>query len=377
MAGAKVRIEQLRHEFLFGCNLFLLNRCADANQEQEYRNRFAALFNYCTLGFYWASYEMERGKPAYDYTDKVLEWTYQQGINCKGHPLVWDHRAGSPRWLPDDPAEIEKLVYERVRGIVSRYRRHIDVWDVVNEPTHLPEGVNKSKIAAWGASVGSVPYVGEPLRIARAANPDAMLLVNDYRTDAPYFQILSNLKTERGFPMDAIGIQSHMHEGPWPLHKLSSVCERYAQLGLPIHFTETTILSGSRERRSDPWGQTTPEQEAAQAEHAAKFYTILFAHPTVQAVTWWDLSDYHAWQHAPAGLLRDDMSPKPSYEFLHKLIKHQWWTRAEGQTDAEGNCELSAFYGHYRIDAEGSTGRKTTAEAQVKRGRSNVVTLRM
>ena len=80
------------------------------------------MLNYCTLGFYWASYERERGKPNYEYTDQVAAWTREHGITCKGHPLVWDHPAGSPGWLPDDPKEIERLSTARVREIISRYQ---------------------------------------------------------------------------------------------------------------------------------------------------------------------------------------------------------------------------------------------------------------
>ena len=47
-----------------------------------------------------------------------------------------------------------------------------------------------------------------------------------------------------------------------------------------------------------------------------KFYTALFAHPAVQAITWWDFSDLGAWLGAPAGWLRRDMSPKPVYDRL-------------------------------------------------------------
>jgi endo-1,4-beta-xylanase len=377
LAGAKVIIEQLRHDFLFGCNLFLFGRCADADREQEYRRKFAALFNYCTLGFYWGSYEAERGKPNYDYTNQILEWTAAQGIACKGHPLVWDHPASSPQWLPDHPAEIAQLVHGRVKEIVSRFRGRIDIWDVVNEATHLPDGLNKTKMAAWGAALGPVLYAAEPLKIARAANPDAKLLVNDYRTDPPYFEILSRLREEGKSQLDAVGIQSHMHEGVWPLQKVYSVCQTYAKLRLPLHFTETTILSGVRDRLSDAWGPTTQEKEAAQAEQAANFYSFLFAHPAVQAVTWWDFSDYHAWQRAPAGLLRADMSPKPVYDLLTNLIKKQWWTKAEGRTDDDGRFDLRAFYGRYRMSAEHLNGGKAASEVQVQRGQTNQFTIKI
>ena len=375
--GAKVLLEQLRHDFLFGCNAFVIGRCADLDAEEAYRRRFAALFNYCTLGFYWAAYEIRQGQPNYAYTDQVLEWTSQQGITCKGHPLVWDHPAGSPPWLSEDPQLLARLVVGRVKEIVARYRGRIDVWDVVNEATHLPDGLNKTRMAAWGAALGPLQYTAEPLRVARNANQDAMLLVNDYRTDDAYFKMLSRLRDERGFLLNGVGIQSHMHERVWPLHKVFSVCETYRALGLPIHFTETTILSGPQKKRGDAWQATTAEQEAIQAEQASNFYTMLFSHPTVGAITWWDLSDYRAWQQAPAGLLRADMSPKPAYEQLLHLIRNQWWTRVAGHTDVDGMFSSRAFYGQYRVTADLANGQKAVSEIQVRRGESNPIDLKI
>src|SRR6266545_7385041 len=47
--GATIRIEQLRHEFRFGCNFFMFGRIQEVALEEEYRRRFAALLNYATL----------------------------------------------------------------------------------------------------------------------------------------------------------------------------------------------------------------------------------------------------------------------------------------------------------------------------------------
>jgi endo-1,4-beta-xylanase len=69
----------------------------------------------------------------------------------------------------------------------------------------------------------------------------------------------------------------------------------------------------------------------AQVRPGIDLYALLFAHPAVHALTWWDFSDRGAWQGAAAGLVRQDMSPKPAYERLRELIKGEWWTRAEGR----------------------------------------------
>lgn len=367
--GAMVKVEQVRHEFLFGCNLFRFDRVRDPAEEEMYRTRFAALLNFATLGFYWAAYEPQRGQPHYAYTDKVLDWCRAQGITPKGHPLAWDHVASSPRWLPEDPAELERLSTARVREIVARFKGRIDIWDVVNEPTDLTRF--KTRMNTWARQMGAVPFTRLHLQEARAAHPAATLLVNDYRTDPAFYKVLEALREHGRMPFDAVGIQSHMHDGGWPLRRIGEVCDRFARLGLPVHFTETTIVSGPRLGPGERWGETTPEGEARQAEYVPRFYTLLYAQPAVRALTWWDFSDQGAWQGAAAGWLRKDMSPKPVYDRLQALIKGQWWTRAEGKTDGEGQFATRATYGTQRLTAQLPGGRTLRQDVQWTRSQPN------
>ncbi|GHV08300.1 hypothetical protein FACS1894160_2370 [Bacteroidia bacterium] len=59
--GATVRVEMTRHEFFFGSNIF-----GWGANNTEYNRRFAELLNFATVGFYWAGYEAEKDKLAYD-----------------------------------------------------------------------------------------------------------------------------------------------------------------------------------------------------------------------------------------------------------------------------------------------------------------------
>ena len=104
--------------------------------------------------------------------------------------------------------------------------------------------------------------------------------------------------------------------------------------------------------------QTTPEGEKRQAEYVVKLYTLLFSHPAVEAIQWWNLTDLGAWKGAPAGLLRKDMSPKPAYIALKDLIYHRWWTRHESKTDQDGRCTFRGFFGNYRITVIKGSGEK-------------------
>ncbi len=354
LSGVDVQIEQTRHAFLFGSNIFQWGRLPTEELERTYRERFAALLNYATLPFYWPMYERSPGQPRHAETEQVARWCQTQTIITKGHPLAWNY--SDPAWLPEDPTTIHRLQMERITDCVTRFQGLIDRWDVVNEVTHYDREDlaqrSAPKMTAMWKQTGQIEFTRDCFRRARDGNPQATLLINDYRTDPAYERVIEQLVDEDGHPLyDVIGIQSHMHGGTWPNEKIWEVCERFARFGVPLHFTETTIVSGelAGQRSSDQEWITTPEGEAYQSEEVVRFYTMLFSHPAVEAITWWDFSDYHAWQAAPAGFLRDDMSPKPAYEGLMAKIKGEWWTRTSEKTDDDGRIAFRGFLGDYQV----------------------------
>ena len=273
--GAKVEVAQTRHAFLFGSNIFMWGRIADAKLEEAYRARFAELLNYSTLGFYWPSYEGQRNAPQHDHARRVAEWCREKGILCKGHPLAWNYF--EPRWLPDDLDEVRRLQMARIDDCVARFAGLIDRWDVVNEATHFDRKeciARAPKLSALWQKLGRVEFTRECFRHARQAAPKATLLINDYRTDPAYERLIEGLVDDQGRRLyDVIGIQSHMHGGVWNTAKLWEVCDRFSRFQVPLHFTEMTILSGERgweKGRSGAW-PTRPEDEATQAREVVRF----------------------------------------------------------------------------------------------------------
>jgi len=289
----------------------------------------------------------------------MAEWCRMKNISAKGHPLVW-HEV-FPKWadaMNDD--DVLKRLENRVRTLVAEYKGLINIWDVVNEATVSHNFDNA--VGRWIKKNGAAKCVAESLNWARAGNPSATLLYNDFNV-GPEFETLVKTLLELGAPVNAIGIQSHMHKQLWPLEKAWTVCETYARFGLPLHFTELTILSGSLKgpddndwhKQHDDW-HSTHEGELAQAEYGEKLYTILFSHPAVEAITWWDFSDLRSWQGAPAGLVRKDMSPKPLYGKLEELFRIRWTTDVNLTTDEMGAVEANCFFGSYEITADTSSG---------------------
>jgi len=357
--GLVMKIEQKRHKFLFGCNIFKLNRCRTPEDNAAYEKHFAALLNFATLPFYWWNYERRQGQPDDERTDEIVRWCKAHNVTTKGHPLAWNYV--DPRWLPKEPAEAMQLQLKRIDQCVQRFKNDVDIWDVVNEATHYDREQIKKRAPILTEAIrkmGVGMYVREAFNAARQANPKATLLINDYRTDEEYAEkVISELIDKNDQPMyDVIGIQSHMHGGYWSVKKTWEVCERFAKFGKPLHFTETTLVSGKQgwelsKERKDPnfrW-VSTPEGEKRQAEKVAEFYSVLFSHPAVEAITWWDFTDQNAWQQAPAGLVREDMSPKPAYEELVRLVKGKWWTKTETTTNTDNTAKFRGFLGGYEV----------------------------
>jgi endo-1,4-beta-xylanase len=358
--GARVKIEQTRHSFLFGCNVFMLDKCRTPAENAAYEKEFSDLFNYATLPFYWWQYERVPGHPNYEDTDRFVAWCSAHHITMKGHPLAWNE--GQPSWLPSDLAAVMRLQMQRITDIVRRFKGEIDIWDVVNEATEFDRDSTRQggpTLTAAIRQIGVQDYLRTAFAHARTANPQATLVINDYVTSQDYQQkVLSLLVDGSGHPLfDVIGIQCHQHRQPWSVGKTWEICERFAAAGKPLHFTEATILSGQpgwELKQMNPqfdWASTA-EGEQRQEKAVVEFYTTLFSHPAVEAITWWDFSDQGAWQGAPAGLVRADMTPKPAYTALMKLIKGRWWTRTEASVGHGGTARFHGFYGDYKVSTE-------------------------
>ncbi|WP_368665898.1 hypothetical protein [Cryobacterium sp. Y62] len=88
------------------------------------------------------------------------------------------------------------------------------------------------------------------------------------------------------------------------------------------------------------------------------------SHPSVEAITYWGITDAGAWLGAPIGLVRADGTPKPSCQALHGLVKGEWWLAPTTVvTDADGRITVKGFSGEYQL----SSGASFAAGAQPTR----------
>ena len=80
-------------------------------------------------------------------------------------------------------------------------------------------------------------------------------------------------------------------------------------------------------------------------------YSVLFAHPLVEAITTWDFND-GCWLKAPSGFVHEDNSEKSSWYALRKLIHEDWETHETLATDADGFLAFSGFKGGYTLKTD-------------------------
>ena len=384
LAGETVELRQKRHEFLFGCGGFAAvdfaggsrdsvaagnaadsaDSSAAAEKEKasqkEQLDRIFALCNYATLPFYWGRYEPTEGAPDENRTAAAAKYFSERNIVTKGHPLCW-HTVCAPWLMNYSNTEILRKQLSRIRRDIGVFRGLIDKWDVINEAVIMPIfDKYDNAVTRICRELGRVRLVKEVFAAAKEANPAASLLINDFDLSISY-EILIDGCLQAGVPIDAIGLQTHQHQGYMGRERLEQILDRYSHFGLPLHFTENTIVSGHlmppdivdlNDYQIPDW-PSTPEGEDRQARELVEMYEILFSHPSVEAITNWDPVD-GKWLGAPSGLLRKDNGFKPAYDALMAKIRGEWWTTETVRTNEQGEAGFEGFRGDYEALVRGA-----------------------
>ncbi len=337
-AGEVVSLDRARHAiskmtprkgFKFGANAF-----HSLDGGDEYARAFYNLLNYCTLPFYYRSFEPERGKPAWDRLNRMVEWCAKGSITPKGHPLVWFHPAGVPNWLEDKSYDnVKRLHRKRITDIVTYYRGRIDYWDVINEAHDFANTLNFTYEQL-------LDITNMACQTARSANRKATIVVNstalwgEYAAPKPGESLPKSMRhtpqqyvsdcINGGFDFDVIGLQIYYPNRD--MFEIDRMLERFGKFGKPVHITEHAMASDTSEDPASnvktPWGHWhAPHSQANQADWIEQLWTIAYSKPFVTAITYWDFCDKggHFWPHG--GFLDKDLKPKEVYYRIQKLLR--------------------------------------------------------
>lgn len=349
--GDAVTVEQLRHEFWFGCALsngFGSGSMSESDRK-NYAEKFLANFNSAVTenAVKWMSMEREQGKVDYSVIDALLAWTEEHDIPLRAHNLFW----GIPRfvqpWLKEmDDEELMKTLQHRAESVTRRYKGRFAEYDLNNEMIHgnyyeerLGPEITKL-MAQW----------------AHNGDPDARLFVNDYDiltgNKLPEYMAHIRKLLAQGVPIAGIGVQGHLHGETFDRGELRRALDSLAVFGLPVRITEFNIPGQRSRYHTESIRTMTPEEEALKAKELVDYYKICFAHPAVEGMIMWGFWAGANWIPV-SSLYRRDWSPTPAADAYHNLIFKEWWTSKSGKADKKGTFTVPAFYGKYKVTVNG------------------------
>lgn len=281
--------------------------------------------------------------------DAFVEFAARQGLKVVGHCLVWAKDDRTPPWFyrdGDKPASRE-LLLERMRKhidtVVGRYRGRIAAWDVVNEA--LDDGTNFLRPSGWEQACGE-EFIVKAFEFAHQADPDAILIYNDYNNELPAkreksIRLLRSLRA-KNVPVHAVGLQGHYELGRLPLADLEATLVAMRELGAKVVVSELDIdviprarwwADGGKYRdelaKVNPYRDgCPPEILKQQAEEYAQLFRLFRKHADgIARVSFWNLHDgqswlnYFPWQRENHPLLFDrNGQPKPAFDAVMQAL---------------------------------------------------------
>ena len=350
--GATVKIDQVQQEFRFGTAAPAHLIVDKTELGDHFRADLSRFFNTVTFenDLKWHQIAPEN----YDEVDAAIKWLEAHNFQIRGHNLVW----GSYQFLPKGIKEMSdqqilETLHHRVTEMVTRFKGHVYLWDVVNEAV--------TEHDLWDR-LGWDKFV-QVYRWAKEADPKVTLCYNDYdwteeeetgtnhRSEA--IKLVKKMLSQ-GAPIEAIGLQSHDGVPLTPMARVIEITNDIAKLGKPLEVTEYDL---------GVW------DDKFNADYERDFLTAMYSVPEVQSFIMWGFWEGAHWRAAQGGaMVRKDWSLRPAAVMWEDLVRRQWWTKLAVPTSATGTAQARAFCGTVRVSVtvNGKTVSKTVTVSRNK-----------
>ncbi len=245
--------------------------------------------------------------------DQFVAYFLDRDVRVHGHTLVWNRFLTDRHFFRTLSAKDCRAFMEwYVETVVGRFAGRVASWDVVNEPTTPGRWPNKAYregpyLAAYGGG-----YIAEAYKRARAADPDATLVLNEFGfawgerwTDevrANFLRILDDA-LDAGAPIDAVGMQSHLR-----MHDHLAE-DQYLAFVDALRAREVEVMITELDVAEEPSDLSIDERDAQMANFVAAFLDPLLRDYGVRTIITWGLSDLHTYEY------RDVVRKMPDPEF--------------------------------------------------------------
>lgn len=253
----------------------------------------------------WQAVQPTPAAHRFEQADAMLAWADKSGMATRGHTLFWQAEKWMPSWLAkadlgaSPRAGAERLMREHVRAVCGHYGKRIASWDVVNEAVANEDG--KLRQNTLTRPLGAIEQIELAFRLAREHAPHAELVYNDYmgpgsgsaKHRAGVLSLLAELK-KRGAPVDALGLQSHIHtwesaaKATAELAEWRRFLEEVSGMGYGLVITELDV--NDREQPAD-----IAKRDAGVAAATRAYLDTTLSFPRLRDVLVWGMSDDISW----------------------------------------------------------------------------------
>lgn len=271
------------------------------SSDAEFATRFAQECNILVTENDLLWREIRPSPEKFDFTrgDWLAEFAKTRGLLLGGGHLVWYNNL--PDWFKEtvNRKNAEQFLVKHIQTVVGHYAGRMRFWTVVNEAIEPPDGQSEGlRKMPWLEFLG-LNYIDLAFRVAAEADPQALLVYNDYGLDYDrpadearrnrLLRLLERLKS-KGTPIHALGIQAHLtgNETRFNPKKLRDFLSEVAALGLKIMITEMDVID-----QGLPLNMTVRDRIIARVYE--DYLSVALDEPATIAVMTWGLSDRYTW----------------------------------------------------------------------------------
>jgi endo-1,4-beta-xylanase len=280
-------------------------------------------------------------------SNALLALATQKPVWFKGHTLIWHSQP--PPYLPAQfasVAELDAYMKAHIDAVLAYYGDAAFAWEVVNEALD-DTAPRSSPFSTPGGIAPSLDFVGRAFRMAKAADPDALLYYNDFNleTDSgPNLDLdsadggkagavarLVRGMLAAGDPIDGVAIQGHLR---WDITSIAGEAEsyyspgalrrnmrRFASLGIKVNLSEFDLRIPQATMDAAPGGAPTSYYDAdREYQIYYDFVTVCLEEPNCDAITFWGISDANSWisnsfpNELPISLYDETFQERPAYQ---------------------------------------------------------------
>jgi GH35 family endo-1,4-beta-xylanase len=296
------------------------------------------------------SVQPQEGNWNFKQADSFADFARSHGLQVAGHALVWAKDDRTSAWMREEngaPVSRKTLLRRIETHVTTVAKRYADVathWDVVNEAV-ADQGGNFLRDSVYSRTTG-IDFAVTAFKAARAADPDALLVYNDYSDHKPakranVVAFLRELK-RLGAPVDAYGMQGHFQIGEDPIGEIRNTFTAMRELGLKVVVSELDIdviprdrwwADGGKHREQVakinpyPDGITDELQQQLASQYVELFKLFVENRDIIARVSFWNVHDGDSWlnrfpwERVNHPLLFDRQRlPKPAFDAVYHFL---------------------------------------------------------